>query len=675
MANETSIGLKIEIPNKTQFKKDLAEIDMAFKVNRSEIAKVTAEYGKNDKSMQALSARNESLQKAVDTQAKKVETLRAALSESAKEFGESDKRTMQWQTQLNNAEATLIKMNKQLDENRQAMEDAASNTQMTQQQLEAYRDSVLKSETSLATLGTKMEVVNSQYEQSDKSIESLSARSEILNALITEQKNKLENLNSALTLANREFGEGSDKSHELQQSVNKATAELNRMESELKSNEEAMGTAGKKTSSMGDMVRKLADVAGLDIPPVLDGMVNKLDGVSKSGAAVVAIVSSIVVGLSKMTIAAAENAKEVINLSQVMGMTTDEYQEWDFIMSRFGSSAEQMQGDLSQLAEKAMDAAAGAGEGAELFDKLGVKVTTGGGKLKSQSQIFDEVISKLQRMGNETERNAIASALLSTTGEMLVPVLNMNSKELENLKNQAHEMGAVMGKETLDKFGELNQSMQNFSVATSVLKNNLGEVLLPILTELFKAISAIPAPILQTILIITGSITVLVLLVKSIKEVTETGSTVKKFFTGFDFAANKTKLIILGVVAALAMLAIAIAHITGKGDGLQESLNTVNSTIGGISNPSVSTRGATQRIPAYAKGGVHSGGPAIVNDGPGYPGEIIDLPNGSRIYPHGTTPQGGGDTYNITIEARTIQEFNDIMRIVKGQRRRLVQGV
>ena len=81
-------------------------------------------------------------------------------------------------------------------------------------------------------------------------------------------------------------------------------------------------------------------------------------------------------------------------------------------------------------------------------------------------------------------------------------------------------------------------------------------------------------------------------------------------------------------------------------------------------------------VPKYARGtNNHPGGPAIVNDGPGYPGEIIDLPNGSRIYPHGTYPQSGGDTYYITIPAKDIQEFNDIVRIAKNQRRWGVQGV
>lgn len=72
--------------------------------------------------------------------------------------------------------------------------------------------------------------------------------------------------------------------------------------------------------------------------------------------------------------AQAEAARETENLAQTMGMTTTEYQEWDYILKSVGYSAEQAQGDLSMLAERAMDAAEGVGEGAELFNKLGINV-------------------------------------------------------------------------------------------------------------------------------------------------------------------------------------------------------------------------------------------------------------------------------------------------------------
>ena len=55
--------------------------------------------------------------------------------------------------------------------------------------------------------------------------------------------------------------------------------------------------------------------------------------------------------------------------------------------------------------------------------------------------------------------------------------------------------------------------------------------------------------------------------------------------------------------------------------------------------------------------------------------EIVELPRGSRVYPSGTVPQmSESNVYNITIPARDIREFNDIIRIAQGQRQSIRMG-
>ena len=68
-------------------------------------------------SVEALTAKNVVLNKQIEAQKSKVETLRKALSNAATSFGETDRRTKQWQIQLNNAEAALNAMERELDEN------------------------------------------------------------------------------------------------------------------------------------------------------------------------------------------------------------------------------------------------------------------------------------------------------------------------------------------------------------------------------------------------------------------------------------------------------------------------------------------------------------------------------------------------------------------------------
>lgn len=95
-----------------------------MKVLDSEMRKVSSAYAQNADSVEALNAKNDVLGRKISTQTEKIEYLRAALQQSAEKYGEADKRTMQWQTSLNNAEAELNNLNNQIDENKQKIADS-----------------------------------------------------------------------------------------------------------------------------------------------------------------------------------------------------------------------------------------------------------------------------------------------------------------------------------------------------------------------------------------------------------------------------------------------------------------------------------------------------------------------------------------------------------------------
>ncbi len=118
-----SFGLKIGLEGEKEFKKALADINQSFKVLGSEMKLTTSQFDKNDKSVEALAARNKVLRKEIDEQTTKIDTLRKALQNAATSFGENDRRTQNWQIQLNNAEAALNDMNRELDENEKAIKD------------------------------------------------------------------------------------------------------------------------------------------------------------------------------------------------------------------------------------------------------------------------------------------------------------------------------------------------------------------------------------------------------------------------------------------------------------------------------------------------------------------------------------------------------------------------
>lgn len=119
-----SFGLKIGLEGEKEFKAALVSINQSFKVLGSEMKLVESQFDKNDNSIQALTERNEVLQKSIEAQKQKIETLRSALANAAESFGENDRRTQNWQIQLNNAQAELNKMEKELNANTSALDSA-----------------------------------------------------------------------------------------------------------------------------------------------------------------------------------------------------------------------------------------------------------------------------------------------------------------------------------------------------------------------------------------------------------------------------------------------------------------------------------------------------------------------------------------------------------------------
>ncbi len=206
-------GLRIGVEGEKEFKKALAEINQSFKVLGSEMKLVSSQFDKNDNSVQALSARNTVLNKEIDAQRQKVETLRSALQNAAESFGENDRRTQNWQIQLNNAEAALNGMERELSQNEQAIE-----------------------------------ALNNQEEQTVDATERLTQE-------ISRQEGELAGLKRAYSNAVLEYGKGSSEARELEGRI----ADLS---GELEENHDTLREASDSTEDFGDAMEDASDGAG-----------------------------------------------------------------------------------------------------------------------------------------------------------------------------------------------------------------------------------------------------------------------------------------------------------------------------------------------------------------------------------------------------------------------------
>lgn len=534
-----------------------------------------------------------------------------------------------------------------------------------------FKDALSEVNAGLRVNKQQMQLVAEQTREMDDQQAALQQRYEAAQQTLQSYRDKVQVLQQAYENSARREGEASKTTMQWRASLISAQTEVAKQESLLRDLSSGQETARKTTASLADVVNGLANALGISLPPGLQTAVDKLDGFSASGAAAVTVVGGLVGALASSTMDMSKTADDLLTLSTQTGLTTDQLQEFEYASELVDVSTDTLQGSLVKLTNNMQTAATGTGSAAEAFKTLKVKVADSQGHLKNNYDVFLQTIDALGKMKNETERDALAMDIFGRSATDLNPLIEAGSGRLEELAEQAHEVGYVVDNETLQSFGELDDAMQKLDKKGDAVKRSFAEALLPIITAFAEALNAIPTPVLTAVISITSIATVVLLVVKAIKDLQGPVGTVKSMVgsvMGFmDPLHRKIMMIVVGITALVAVIAVLI----GKG-------NEINSAMSGISSATTGTmRAANSKVPQYATGTRNArGGMALVGEnGP----ELVNLRGGEHIYTNGQTRSLlGGDSISIgqiTIDAKNVKEFNDIVNIARNEAVSMRQGV
>lgn len=519
---------------------------------------------------------------------------------------------------------------------------------------------------------SEMRLVAEQSKGAGDAQKALQAKMDALSGAINSQKEKVAILEQALAKSIQRTGESSKQTMSWQVSLNDARRDLIKMEDELGQYEKEQQDAQKGTSSFREKLKQLGEEMGVKLPKSAEKAEAGIGDMKTAALAAGAAIGGVVTAIVKMTTEVGKSAEQIQTNSQTMGMSMTQYQEWDYIFKSVGYSAEQAGGDFAALAEKAKDAAEGTGEGKEVFDALGISVKKAGGQIKSQNELFTEVIAKLQKMSDETRRNAYASQLLGTTGEELVPILNMTASELDNLRSKAHETGAVMSDAAVRDFYQMNQAAREMEQRFEAAKTQLAMQFLPVLTDVFNLINSIPTPVMAAVGVFAGLAAVFGAVTKAVylfaaanQFLSATNTTVG---TTAIFAGTGINTMLLGVLAIFGVIAV----LTGAGVALASQFRQVGDTV----NTARNQMNEIQRsVPKYALGtrNAKQGAAIVGENGP----EIVQMQGGERVYTARQTRRMlGGGTYVDRRSYQYIFKVDDIdtyQRIVEREKRRQMQ--
>ena len=181
------------------------------------------------------------------------------------------------------------------------------------------------------TYASEMQVLSTAFDDNTDAEETMTRKSAVLSQEIEAQQKKIELLQRGLSEAAQKFGETDDKTLRWQQAVNRATADLNKMQAELKQNEsamnrlenetddvsEALDDAGNSAVGFGDILS--ANLAADAITGGISNIISGLRQVSEESREYRKIMGSLEISSEKAGYSADETADAYNKLYGVLG--------------------------------------------------------------------------------------------------------------------------------------------------------------------------------------------------------------------------------------------------------------------------------------------------------------------------------------------------------------------
>lgn len=301
------------------------------------------------------------------------------------------------------------------------------------------------------------------------SVELWKQKQTLLEQKIKQTKKNLEELKSAQTQMDTH---GVDKNSEAYRRVQREIIET---ESKLKTFEGQL-------KKVGNVNLKAASEQFKQWGTSLQSAGQQMQGLSMAAGALVA-------SLGAISYKAGQNADDLNTLSKVTGIGTAELQKYSYAADLVDVSTEDIAKANQRLKKSAYAAANGSKTQAEAFEAIGVSVTNADGSLRDSEAIFQDVISSLGTMSNETERDALAQKLMGKSAANLNPLIADQGETYKEVSETLKKYDLdFIDQETLDAANQFNDELDTMKLIGSVAIAQVGSQLAAFLAPALEKI-------------------------------------------------------------------------------------------------------------------------------------------------------------------------------------------
>lgn len=185
-----------------------------------------------------------------------------------------------------------------------------------------------------------------------------------------------------------------------------------------------------------------------------------------AGAAILAAFSLAAVRqISQITQGALASASAIADQAEVVGLTAEAFQEYRFAAASAGVEQRVVDLGLQRFARRVAEAAQGGGELEETLRQYGIAVRDSNGALRTQEEVLADFADAVQSAGTEQEQLRLAFKAFDSEGARLVNLFRQGSEGIEDLRQEARDLGAILDDDLVQKAADLETRLGQLETA------------------------------------------------------------------------------------------------------------------------------------------------------------------------------------------------------------------
>lgn len=208
------------------------------------------------------------------------------------------------------------------------------------------------------------------------------------------------------------------------------------------------------------------------------------DAADKAGKIVEGAFIAAVGSISLLVRHAVETADAMLKMSQSAGVSVQAFSELSFAAKLSDVDTQTFATSLERLSKSMAQSAMGNEQAAQAYAVLGLNVKNADGTLKSADQMLLEIADKFAGMADGATKTALAMAIFSRGGAVMIPMLNQGSVALREMRQEARELGVSMDTTTAQAAERFHDQIKRLETVVAGLGNAIMIELLPQMNEL-----------------------------------------------------------------------------------------------------------------------------------------------------------------------------------------------